>query len=250
MFLNPSLDWNQTDHGEIQESDVHHIMALSLRYLCPKWVYFLGLGAISAATMSSSDSCILAAASLFTSNIYKSVIRPNASERELLWSVRIVIALVGVIGVIIAYFGNSIYFLIIVANEVPYLVIFPQLICLLYFNFTNTYGAITGYIVALFLRLGGGEPAFNLPGFIPYPGNYVDESGSIVNGFPLKTFVMLSDFLTVVAVSLLTRKLYQMGLISDRMDFAQCFHKKHKDQLEPEIELSDEVIEKRQRLLK
>ena len=249
MFLSPSLDWNQTDHGEIQESDVHHVMALSLRYLCPKWVYFLGLGAISAATMSSADSCILAAASLFTSNIYKSVIRPNASERELLWSVRIVIGLVGVIGVIVAYFGNSVYFLAVAGNELPYLVIFPQLICLLYFNFTNTYGAITGYAVAVFLRLGGGEPAFNLPGFIPYPGNYVDESGKMVTGFPLKTFVMLSDFFTVIAISLLTKQLYKMALISDRMDFAKCFHKKYKEQLEPGIELSDEVAARRQRLL-
>lgn len=34
---------------------------------------FFGLGAISAAVMSSADSCILSASSMFTHNIYKGV---------------------------------------------------------------------------------------------------------------------------------------------------------------------------------
>ena len=187
-------------------------MALSLRYLCPKWVYFLGLGAISAATMSTADSCILAASSLFTSNVYKAVIRPHAGERELLWCIRIVMTIVGTTGVILAIVGKSVYLLSLLSNELPYLVTFPQLICLLYFDFTNTYGAIAGYVTGLFFRFGGAEQSLNWPGFISYPGNYIDDEDHEIQWFPVKTFGMICDFTTVVTVSLLTRYLLEEEL--------------------------------------
>lgn len=38
-----------------------------------------GLGAISAAVMSSADSSILASSSMFTRNVYKLTIRPKVS---------------------------------------------------------------------------------------------------------------------------------------------------------------------------
>lgn len=41
--------------------------------------FSLGLGAISAAVMSSADSSILASSSMFTRNVYKLTIRPKVS---------------------------------------------------------------------------------------------------------------------------------------------------------------------------
>ena len=46
-----------------------------MQYLCPPWVSFIGLGAVSAAVMSSADSSILSASSMFARNIYKSIFR-------------------------------------------------------------------------------------------------------------------------------------------------------------------------------
>ena len=40
---------------------------------------FFGLGAVSAAVMSSADSCILSASSMFTHNIYKAMACPEVS---------------------------------------------------------------------------------------------------------------------------------------------------------------------------
>ena len=48
-----------------------------LQYLTPTAVSFVGLGAVSAAVMSSADSSILSAASMFAHNIYKLVFRQN-----------------------------------------------------------------------------------------------------------------------------------------------------------------------------
>lgn len=52
-------------------------MPLVFQYLTPKWVTFIGLGAVSAAVMSSADSSVLSAASMFAHNIWKLTIRPH-----------------------------------------------------------------------------------------------------------------------------------------------------------------------------
>ena len=51
------------------------ILPMVLQYLTPPAVSFIGLGAVSAAVMSSADSSILSASSMFAHNIYKMVFR-------------------------------------------------------------------------------------------------------------------------------------------------------------------------------
>jgi hypothetical protein len=46
-------------------------------YLSIQWVSFVGLGAISAAVMSSADASILSSSSMFSRNIYKAAFRPK-----------------------------------------------------------------------------------------------------------------------------------------------------------------------------
>ena len=55
---------------------------MSLQYLTPVWVGLLGIGALAAAVMSSADSCILSASSVFTKNIYADIIRPQVTSEE------------------------------------------------------------------------------------------------------------------------------------------------------------------------
>lgn len=61
-------------------SDTRLVLPLVLQHLTPKWVSFFGLGAISAAVMSSADSSVLSASSMFSYNIYKLILRPKVSE--------------------------------------------------------------------------------------------------------------------------------------------------------------------------
>ena len=58
-------------------TDTRLVLPLVLQYLTPKWVSFFGLGAISAAVMSSADSSVLSASSMFSYNIYKLIFRPK-----------------------------------------------------------------------------------------------------------------------------------------------------------------------------
>ena len=72
------------------------------RGLFPSFLAGILLAAIISASMSTADSQLLVASSAFTADIYKPIIRKNASEKELLWVGRIVVLVVAVIAYFIA----------------------------------------------------------------------------------------------------------------------------------------------------
>ena len=60
------------------------------------------LSAILAASMSTADSQLLASSSAFSSDVYKPVFRKDASDSEMLWAGRIMVAVIAVIAFFIA----------------------------------------------------------------------------------------------------------------------------------------------------
>ena len=72
------------------------------RRLFPSFIAGVLLAAIIAASMSTADSQLLVASSSFTSDIYKPLIRKEASEKEVLWVGRIVVLVVAIIAFFIA----------------------------------------------------------------------------------------------------------------------------------------------------
>ena len=83
MFFFLILDWNATSYtkltvnGTLFADDAPRLLPLVLQYLTPQAVSFIGLGAVSAAVMSSADSSVLSASSMFARNIYKMIFRPK-----------------------------------------------------------------------------------------------------------------------------------------------------------------------------
>lgn len=79
------VEWNQTDFECesptvcITQNHTAMILPLVIRHLTPDLISFVGLGAISAAVMSSADSSVLSAASMFARNIWKCIFRQNVS---------------------------------------------------------------------------------------------------------------------------------------------------------------------------
>ena len=78
------------------------VFVVLARMFFPAFIAGLLLAAIIAASMSPADSQLLVASSSFTNDIYKKVIRPKASDKELLWVGRGVVLLVAVISYFIA----------------------------------------------------------------------------------------------------------------------------------------------------
>ncbi len=86
-------------------SDINNqelIFVILTRNLFPSFIAGILLAAIIAASMSTADSQLLVASSSFTSDIYKPIIRKNASENELLWVGRVVVIIVSVVAFFIA----------------------------------------------------------------------------------------------------------------------------------------------------
>lgn len=88
-----------------------------VRTIFPALISGLLLSAVLAASMSTADSQLLAAASSFASDVYKPVIRNNeASDKEMQWAGRLVVAGIAVISVFIASSPNAGSIMSLVAN--------------------------------------------------------------------------------------------------------------------------------------
>ena len=72
------------------------------RRLFPSFIAGVLMAAIMAASMSTADSQLLVASSSFTSDIYKPLMRKDATEKEILWVGRIVVVIVALIAFFIA----------------------------------------------------------------------------------------------------------------------------------------------------
>ena len=77
------------------------------RYIFPAFIAGILLAAIIAASMSTADSQLLVASSSFTSDIYKPLIRKQASDKELMWVGRLVVVIVAIIAFFIANGGEG-----------------------------------------------------------------------------------------------------------------------------------------------
>ncbi|CAG2164248.1 unnamed protein product [Oppiella nova] len=214
--------WNETDFkGPLPLDSAHQslVLPMVLQYLTPPFVSFFGLGAVSAAVMSSSDSSLLSASSMFARNVYKLIIRQNASEHEVIWIMRIAIIVVGCVATAMALTVKSIYGLWYLSSDLVYVILFPQLVCVVHYKERcNTYGSLSAYFVGFFLRALGGEAIMGLPPVIKYPF-YDPELGQL---FPFRTFSMLMSFITLLGVSALSKWLFESGTLGPQYDYFRC----------------------------
>lgn len=223
-----SVDWTNVPdfNRNISVNDASIIMPLVFKYMTPQWVSFFGLGAVSAAVMSSADSSILASSAMFSRNIYKLTFRPKASEEEVLCVLRIAIAVIALMAALIALNVDSIYYLSYLCSDLVYVVLFPQLLLVVHWSSgVTTYGCLAAYIVGLSLRILGGEVGVGIPAIIHYP--WFDEEKQIQR-FPFRTLAMLSSMFAHIFVSCLSRWLFQAGILyADRWDILYDFPECH-----------------------
>ncbi|CAL9690603.1 unnamed protein product [Knipowitschia caucasica] len=241
--IGASTDWNQTSYGSLapkdkDESDM--ILPIVLQHLCPPYISFFGLGAVSAAVMSSADSSILSASSMFARNIYQQTFRQLASDSEIVWVMRCTIFVFGAAATAMALLTGSVYGLWYLSSDLVYVIIFPQLLCVLFVKGTNTYGSVAAYVFGLLLRIGGGEPYLKLPPFIYYPGWVQQERVHHLTGdveyfiqqrFPFKSISMLASLLANIAFSYLTKYLFESGMLSHKYDFLDAVVSKHSKEI-------------------
>jgi sodium/proline symporter len=112
------------------------------------------MAGILAATMSSSDSYLLIAASAFARNIYQGIIKKDASDKTIMWVSRITLLVVALVGIIIALDENSVIFKVVSFAWAGFGATFgPIMLFSLFWKRTTRSGAIAG-------MLGGGGMVF------------------------------------------------------------------------------------------
>ncbi|KAL3876539.1 hypothetical protein ACJMK2_034380, partial [Sinanodonta woodiana] len=142
-----------------------------------------------------------------------------ASEREILWVMRISIFWVGAMATVMAILVESVYALWYLCSDLVYVVLFPQLVCVIYLSWSNTYGSLAGYILGLFIRILGGEPTLKIPAVIKFP--WYDEENQ-TQMFPYKTLCMLISMVSIMSVSYMTKYLFEHGILHAKRDVFMC----------------------------
>jgi len=217
-----NTDWNATDYNmELTSPEqTKQVLPLVLNYLTPQWVSFFGLGAVSAAVMSSADSCVLSASSMFTHNIYKAIISPTASGKHLTIVLRLSIVVVACIASVLAISINSIYGLSLLCSDLVFVLLFPQLLIVIHMNDKcNKYGCLASFFVAVTLRVFSGEELLGLPALIHFP---MFEGGK--QYFPFRTLIMLISLATHLIVSKVSKDGFTQGWLSMKLDVLNCYH--------------------------
>ena len=179
--------------------DDSSILPHVIRYLTNPVVATIGLGAIAAAVMSSADSSILSSSTLTVWNVLRKPAEA-VDQKQIGSHLKKAIWVIGIACTLIALNVRSIYELWVLCSDLVYCLLFPALVTALFDRHANGVGAVSGFVVALFLRLGGGEPVFGLPPFLAYP---MDVDGTIL--VPFRTIAMLSGLTTIVVVSRLVK---------------------------------------------
>ena len=121
-------------------------ITLSTSYLPPIVAGFVMAG-ILAATISSSDSYLLIAASAFAKNIFQGMFKKNATEKQVMWTTRITLLVLTLIGVLIALDENSVIFQIVAFAWAGFGATFgPLVLFSLFWKRTTRAGAIAGMV--------------------------------------------------------------------------------------------------------
>ncbi len=105
------------------------------------------MAGILAATISSSDSYLLIAASAFAKNIFQGVCKKNATDKQVMLVTRVTLLVLTLIGVVIALDENSVIFQIVSFAWAGFGATFgPLMLFSLFWKRTNKPGAIAGMV--------------------------------------------------------------------------------------------------------
>lgn len=128
-------------------SEAENVFILLSTNLLPPLIAGFVMAGILAATISSSDSYLLIAASAFAKNIYQGLFRKKASDREVLNISRITLLLIAVVAIIIALDENSVIFTIVSFAWAGFGATFgPLMLFSLFWKRTTRAGAIAGML--------------------------------------------------------------------------------------------------------
>lgn len=128
-------------------SGAENVFIVLSRHLLPPLLAGLVMAGILAATISSSDSYLLIAASAVSLNIFKGILKKDASDKQVMTTSRVILLLIAVAGVVIAMDENSVIFTIVSFAWAGFGAVFgPIMLFSLFWKRTTQAGAVAGMV--------------------------------------------------------------------------------------------------------
>ncbi len=124
-----------------------NIFIVIAQMILPAFMCGVVVSGILAASMSSASSYLLITGSSVAENIFRGVFKRNATDREVMLVSRVTLAVVLVIGILIAIDENSVIFRVVSYAWAGLGASFgPLMLCSLYWRRTNKQGAFAGMV--------------------------------------------------------------------------------------------------------
>ena len=129
------------------ESEAENIFILLATNLLPPVLAGLVMAGILAATISSSDSYLLIAASAFSKNIFQGLLHRKASDKQVLMVSRLTLLIITAVAIVIALDENSVIFSIVSFAWAGFGATFgPLMLMSLFWRRINRAGAVAGML--------------------------------------------------------------------------------------------------------
>lgn len=154
--------------------------------MLPMGIAGIVVAGYTAAVISTADSCLIGPVAIFTNDIYKKLIKPKASDSELVKVARVATIVMGFLAIYLAYKVPSILTMVLYAYTFGAAGLFFPMLGLLFWKRTTSAGAFWSIIIG-----GSSAVIWTLLGN-PY-------------GFSASYLGWITSFLTLVLVSLNTQ---------------------------------------------
>ncbi len=178
------------------------LISMSMKYL-PPFLTALFVAALASALMSTSDSSMLAGATMFTENIVK-VFKPDLSDRAQLMLTRLALLFSGVLSLSIALWAETIYELAVLANTCILVGMVAPYVIGMYWKKANHIGALASFF--------SGSISWILLSMYYYPETLLANEGFVQDAvwdavYIASTPAFFLSVIVFIAASLLTNKI-------------------------------------------
>lgn len=134
------------DPPALNKDHLEGLLVVASQTYLPVWLNVLFMAALTSAMMSTSDSAILAGASVFTENILPFFSKKEADDVQKLWWTRVMVVVIGGACIGVAYLIGDSYNLAMMAWSVLLVGMAVPFVCGMYWKSANRLGALASIV--------------------------------------------------------------------------------------------------------
>jgi Na+/proline symporter len=150
---------------QLLQGDTQNALLTLVSLHAPLWLQVLFYGALISAIFSTCSGALLAPSSILAENLIKPLLRPAASDRELLWISRGSVLVMAIIATVLALNSGNIYDLVAESSILGAVSILVPMLCALFVPRASAGAALAAMLLGLlaYLWFAYGQTDFPVP---------------------------------------------------------------------------------------